>query len=279
MLATENLKDDRAPDCAPSAAALASASAAYATSTISPGGSDDGDCDDEPAAPSSTPASTPKRPKGNMVKGSPAPSSTPDSTPKGNTAEESPASPSSSDKPEPSSGKKPYSTPSSSPSPSPSSSPSSPAATSDSSLSSGGLTDLVRQVFSGGIATFYTQNGVKGACGQVHSDDDVVAALQTSQYAGGKHCGQYIQVLNKQTKTTKRVLVADECPTCDGSTSVDFSKGAFKALGGTVEEGIFDSKYIHPLASLEISDRFILQSSGVSVTKPPAFLSASTSLA
>lgn len=267
MLATENLKDDRAPDCAPSAAALASASAAYATSTISPGGSDDGDCDDEPAALSPTPASTPKKPKGNIAKGSPAPSSTPDSTPKGYTPKESPASPSSSDKPEPSSGN-----------PTASSSP--PAPTSDSSsLSSGGLGDIVRQVFSGGIATFYTQNGVKGACGQVHSDDDIIAALQTSQYAGGKHCGQYIQVLNKHTKATKRVLVADECPTCDSSTSVDFSKGAFKALGGTVEEGIFDSKYIHPLASLSISDTFILQSSGVSVTKSPAFLSASTSLA
>jgi len=68
----------------------------------------------------------------------------------------------------------------------------------------------------------------------------MVAALQTSQYDNGKHCGKFIQVFNKNTKVTKKVLVADECPTCDNSNSVDFSKGAFKALGGTAEEGVFD---------------------------------------
>jgi hypothetical protein len=104
----------------------------------------------------------------------------------------------------------------------------------------GGLAGAVQQVFSGGLATYYTQNGVAGACGQTYPDTAIIAALETSQYAGGKHCGKYIQVFNKQNSATEKVLVADECPTCDGSNSVDFSKGAFKALGGTVDEGEFE---------------------------------------
>lgn len=69
-----------------------------------------------------------------------------------------------------------------------------------------------------------------------------------------------ISVTNKKTGTTQQVKVADEvssrdwfsanvltpslpqCPTCDNAQSVDFSNGAYKALGGTVDEGIFDSK-------------------------------------
>jgi hypothetical protein len=62
-------------------------------------------------------------------------------------------------------------------------------------------------------------------------------------YANGAHCGKFIQVLNKATGATQKVQVADECPTCGGPTSVDFSEGAFKALGGTVEEGEFDIEW------------------------------------
>lgn len=244
MLATENLKDDRAPDCAPSAAALASASAAYATSTISPGGSDDGDCDDEPAAPHHTTASTPSM--NTDVKESPT------SSPKHKKPEpyssKNPDPTSSLHKADPTASSPKADPTASSPKADPTDSSPKASATSGSSSSSsfGSLAGIVSQVFSGGIATFFTQNGVAGACGQVHSDEDMVAALETSQYANGKHCGKYIQVVNKNTKITKKVLVADECPTCDSSNSVDFSKGAFKALGGTTEEGVFDSKYIYP---------------------------------
>jgi len=101
-----------------------------------------------------------------------------------------------------------------------------------SSNSGGGLT-------TGGVATFFTQNGVEGACGKVHSDDDVVCALQTQTYAGGSNCGKTVAITNTKTGKTVNVLVADECPTCDDPQSIDLSEGAFKALGGTVEEGEF----------------------------------------
>lgn len=82
-----------------------------------------------------------------------------------------------------------------------------------------------------GQATWYTQNGNPGACGNYASDSDYVVALQTSMYSGGSHCGQYIQVKNTNTGATTKVKVADECPTCESSESIDLSTAAFEALG------------------------------------------------
>lgn len=255
MLATENLKDDRAPDCAPSSSALASASAAFATSTISPGSDgDDDDCDDEPEEASSTPAPTSSK-KNTAAKETAAASSSSsskkaDPTTSSKKAEASSSSSSSSKKAAAAT----------------TSSSSAKAAATASSSSGGGLAGLVAKIFSGGQATFFTQNGVAGACGQVHPDSAIIAALQTSQYANGAHCGKFIQVVNKKNNKSQKVQVADECPTCDGTTSVDFSKGAFDALGGTVEEGVFESKYNPSLAISKISDASLLQLSGVSLT-------------
>lgn len=253
MLATENLKDDRAPDCAPSSSALASASAAFATSTISPGSDgDDDDCDDEPEEASSTPAPTSSK-KNTAAKETAAASSSSSSKKADPTTSSKKAEASSSS----SSKKAAAATTSSS---------SAKAAATASSSSGGGLAGLVAKIFSGGQATFFTQNGVAGACGQVHPDSAIIAALQTSQYANGAHCGKFIQVVNKKNNKSQKVQVADECPTCDGTTSVDFSKGAFDALGGTVEEGVFESKYNPSLAISKISDASLLQLSGVSLT-------------
>jgi len=91
----------------------------------------------------------------------------------------------------------------------------------------------------GGVGTYYLQDGVAGACGDFHSDDDIICALQTKTYAGGNNCGKMVAITNDLTKKTVNVLVADECPTCDNSMSIDLSKGAFHALGGTTEEGEF----------------------------------------
>jgi len=91
----------------------------------------------------------------------------------------------------------------------------------------------------GGIATFFSQNGVAGACGKVHSDNDIVCALQTQTYDNGANCGKTVAITNTKTGKTVNVLVADECPTCNDPQSIDLSNGAYKALGGTVEEGIF----------------------------------------
>jgi expansin (peptidoglycan-binding protein) len=73
-----------------------------------------------------------------------------------------------------------------------------------------------------------TENGVAGACGTVHSDSDYIVALQTSVYANGAHCGSQISATaNGKTIT---LTVADECPTCVSSGSIDLSEGAFLAL-------------------------------------------------
>jgi len=99
------------------------------------------------------------------------------------------------------------------------------------------------QKYSGGHATYYTQNGVQGACGTTHSDSDLICALFTSVYAGGQHCGQEVLITNLNTGKVVKVLAVDECPTCSGESSLDLSEGAFEALGGTKAEGEFPVIY------------------------------------
>ncbi|KIJ47155.1 hypothetical protein M422DRAFT_778280 [Sphaerobolus stellatus SS14] len=89
-----------------------------------------------------------------------------------------------------------------------------------------------------GIATFFYQNGIAGACGTVHDDWDHVIALQTALYQNGAHCGQTVVITNKNTGHTTTGVVADECPTCDSSTSIDLSKGLFEEFASD-QDGIF----------------------------------------
>ncbi|GAA5965843.1 hypothetical protein JCM8115_003023 [Rhodotorula mucilaginosa] len=107
--------------------------------------------------------------------------------------------------------------------------------TQDSSPSSGG-----GHVYSGGLATFFYQNGVAGNCGKVNSDDTLLVALPTATYAGGSHCGQYVEITRSDTGKKIKALVADSCPTCNNDSCLDLSWGAFSALGGTQSMGVFD---------------------------------------
>jgi len=222
LLATENLKDDRAPDCTPSASQLSSASAAFATSTAEPGVDGEDDCDDGDDEPASTPAPTSSK----------KPETKASSSAKNEAAKATATTSSSSKKeesteaPEPSSTKKDE----------PSSSKTSSSVKATKTSSSGSLGDLI----TGGIATFFTQNGVAGACGKVNPDSALVAALETKTFANGAHCGKSVEITNKKNGKKATVKVADECPTCNNPQSIDLSTGAFKALGGTTEEGIFD---------------------------------------
>ncbi|KAJ7449868.1 RlpA-like double-psi beta-barrel-protein domain-containing protein-containing protein [Mycena latifolia] len=95
--------------------------------------------------------------------------------------------------------------------------------TKTSSSSPGGL-------ISGGFGTWFTQNGVAGACGTVHKDTDFVVALQTKMYANGAHCGKSIKVINTVNGKSVQGTVADECPTCDNVYSVDMSVAMFEQL-------------------------------------------------
>ena len=75
---------------------------------------------------------------------------------------------------------------------------------------------------------------------QYHSDSDYLVALQTSTYAGGSHCGQYITV-SYGGKSIK-ALVADSCPSCGSSSDIDLSVAAFQALG-SLSQGVLSVKW------------------------------------
>ncbi|KAJ7109436.1 RlpA-like double-psi beta-barrel-protein domain-containing protein-containing protein [Mycena epipterygia] len=82
----------------------------------------------------------------------------------------------------------------------------------------------------GGFGTWFTQNGVAGACGTVHKDTDFVVALQTSMYANGANCGRKIQIIETSSGKSSTAVVADECPTCLNTNSVDMSVAMFESL-------------------------------------------------
>lgn len=159
-------------------------------------GSDDGDddCEDEPSSePSSSSASGPTPYE------SPEPTPTPTPTPTSTSTNDA------------------------SPSPTPDTSSNSNSSNSNSSGS---------DTHTGGDLTWFTQNGVAGACGTVHSDSDFIAALDTSVYGDtsvqSPYCGQTIRITWQGNSVD--VVVADACPTCDNASSVDLSEAAFQAL-------------------------------------------------
>ncbi|WVQ79098.1 hypothetical protein IAT38_001192 [Cryptococcus sp. DSM 104549] len=122
-----------------------------------------------------------------------------------------------------------------------SSSSSSEEATSTSSSESSSATGTV---YTGGYATFYSQGGVAGECGTVHSDDDYVIAIDSNGWwqdyesnDSSPYCGKYITLTNTNNGKSVRAVVADVCPTCETKNSLDLSKGAFDQIA-TREDGM-----------------------------------------
>merc|ERR1712093_762127 len=72
-----------------------------------------------------------------------------------------------------------------------------------------------------GQATFFYQNGNPGACGNYNKDSAKVVALDYRMYSNGDHCGKTVN--GKSVVAT----VADMCPSCASSGSLDLSTGAF----------------------------------------------------
>ncbi|KAF5331742.1 hypothetical protein D9758_017187 [Tetrapyrgos nigripes] len=109
-----------------------------------------------------------------------------------------------------------------------SSSSSSSTGSQDSSLSS--ATDLI----TGGFGTYFYQNGVAGACGTVHSDNDLIVAMDVAQYGNtgvqSSLCGRQVQIFNTANGKSVTATVADACPTCNNGNSIDLSVGAFQQL-------------------------------------------------
>jgi len=91
-----------------------------------------------------------------------------------------------------------------------------------------------------GQGTYFTQNGVAGACGKVHPDSAKVVALDTQLYGNtgeaSQYCGKTITITNTNNGKTVTAIVADACPTCGGKDYVDMSVGAFTEIA-TEEEG------------------------------------------
>ncbi|GLB34903.1 putative lytic transglycolase [Lyophyllum shimeji] len=96
-------------------------------------------------------------------------------------------------------------------------------------------------VNAGGFATFFYQNGVAGACGTVHSDNDLIAAIDGRRYGNlsvkSALCGKKVKISNPANGKSVTVTIADACPTCKNSNSIDLSLAAFQKIA-TLDQGL-----------------------------------------
>lgn len=101
-------------------------------------------------------------------------------------------------------------------------------------------------VYTGGVATYFLQDGTEGACGAVHPDSALIAAIDQDRYGNSDEksslCGKQVKITNTSNQKTVTVTIADDCPTCKNANSIDLSKGAFTQIA-TIEEGEVDSAF------------------------------------
>jgi len=97
--------------------------------------------------------------------------------------------------------------------------------------------DIVGDI-TGGFATFYEQGSQAGACGDFHTDDELVAALDFRRYgnvdAKSDTCGKRIHLTNTDNGKSVEVLVVDACPTCVNENCIDLSPAAFNQISDPV---------------------------------------------
>ncbi|KAM0750973.1 hypothetical protein T439DRAFT_380795 [Meredithblackwellia eburnea MCA 4105] len=105
-----------------------------------------------------------------------------------------------------------------------------PAATVTAALSSSST------IYTNAFATFFFQDNTEGACGVLHTDSDHIVAIDSAMYDNGANCGRTVQIRRLSTGVVITATVADECPTCDTSTSLDLSVASFLEIA-TEEEG------------------------------------------
>ena len=95
---------------------------------------------------------------------------------------------------------------------------------------------------SGGTSAVMTVNGFeKGGTGggpsecdgKYHDDDDLIVALSSRWYEGGKRCQNKIRITSKDTGETVEATVVDECDSNRGCKNniVDSSPAVWKKLG------------------------------------------------
>ncbi|KAI0082641.1 barwin-like endoglucanase [Panus rudis PR-1116 ss-1] len=229
----ETVEKNRPAECrvaasGSSAAPTATSVAAQPSASADPEDEDDGDCDeDEPESsviPNTTAAPSPSHVATTSVAPTTAPATSVAHTSATHTS--TPVAP----KPEPTTSKAAPTSNQAAPTPKASS----PAPASDS------------QIFSGGFATYFFQNGVAGACGTVHSDSDLIAAIDQDRYgnSGVKSslCGKQVRITNANNGKSVTVTIADDCPTCKNGNSIDLSHGAFLKIA-TEAEGMVPIKW------------------------------------
>ncbi|KIY72160.1 hypothetical protein CYLTODRAFT_418137 [Cylindrobasidium torrendii FP15055 ss-10] len=97
-----------------------------------------------------------------------------------------------------------------------------------------------------GTATYFFQNGVAGACGNVNSDDAFIVAIPYAlwgdQNSRSDNCGKTVTMCNDKTGSCIDATVADLCPTCVGDYSIDLSQGLYNALAAGAD-GVFQTTY------------------------------------
>ncbi|KDQ55128.1 hypothetical protein JAAARDRAFT_37645 [Jaapia argillacea MUCL 33604] len=94
--------------------------------------------------------------------------------------------------------------------------------------------------------TSYTGQGTwfevgLGACGKRNKNTDFIVALDTSLYAGGKHCGKTITITDTQNGKVSTATVVDECPGC-GHGSLDMSPSLFTHFA-SLNQGVIKVKW------------------------------------
>ncbi|KAF9507856.1 hypothetical protein BS47DRAFT_1488618 [Hydnum rufescens UP504] len=98
----------------------------------------------------------------------------------------------------------------------------------------------------GGFATFFYQGGNAGACGTVHSDSDYIVAIDIDRYgdtgAVSPLCGKKVEITNADTGKSVVATIADVCPTCKNSNSIDLSVSTFLAIA-SLGEGMVSIKW------------------------------------
>ncbi|XP_073355304.1 putative ripening-related protein 6 [Aegilops tauschii subsp. strangulata] len=85
------------------------------------------------------------------------------------------------------------------------------------------------------------EGGGPAACdGKYHSNKDMIAALSTRWYAGGRRCHKTIRITSKRDGRTVEARVVDECDSNYGCKDdvVDTSAAVWEALGLDTDVGV-----------------------------------------
>lgn len=104
------------------------------------------------------------------------------------------------------------------------------------------------EVFSGGQATYYHQNGNPGACGNWNNDGAYIVAIDQARWGGSfgqqsATCGRWVRITNTDNGRQVTAQVQDVCPSCRDSNSLDLSVAAFQALGD-LSQGVLPISYV-----------------------------------